>query len=86
MPTKEFALELISSPLTPKSHILISPMVFTRMFDGFTSEGFTMLRYTVKIASGVGNILWIIFINYLSNCFSLKLSRFREPVNPFKLN
>ena len=37
VPTKEFAMESISCPLTPKSHSLISPREFTRMFDGFTS-------------------------------------------------
>ena len=38
VPTNEFAMESISWPLTPKSHILISPLELTRMFDGFTSE------------------------------------------------
>ena len=37
VPTKELAKELISCPLTPKSHNLISPLEFTRMFDGLTS-------------------------------------------------
>lgn len=32
-------MELMSCPLTPKSHSLISPLELTRMFDGFTSEG-----------------------------------------------
>ena len=37
VPTKELAMELMSCPLTPKSQSLISPLEFTRMFDGFTS-------------------------------------------------
>ena len=38
VPTNDIAIESINWPLTPKSHILISPLVFTRMLDGFTSE------------------------------------------------
>ena len=38
VPTKVFAIELISSPETPKSHILISPLVFARMLDGLMSN------------------------------------------------
>ena len=37
VPTKEFAIESISCPLTPKSHNLISPLELTSMFEGFTS-------------------------------------------------
>lgn len=37
MPTKEFAIESINCPLTPKSHSFISPREFTKIFDGFTS-------------------------------------------------
>ena len=37
MPTKEFAIESINWPLTPKSHSFISPREFTKIFDGFTS-------------------------------------------------
>lgn len=37
MPTKVFAIELMSSPDTPKSHILISPFVFASTFDGLIS-------------------------------------------------
>ena len=37
VPTNEFAIESISCPLTPKSHILISPPEFSRMLDGLTS-------------------------------------------------
>lgn len=37
VPTNEFAIELISCPLTPKSHSLISPLELTRMLEGFTS-------------------------------------------------
>ena len=37
VPTKEFAIESINWPLTPKSHSLISPRELTNMFDGFTS-------------------------------------------------
>ena len=37
VPTKEFAMESINCPLTPKSHNLISPRELTKMFDGFTS-------------------------------------------------
>lgn len=38
VPTKELAVESINSPLTPKSHSLISPNEFTKIFDGFTSN------------------------------------------------
>lgn len=38
VPTKELAVESISSPLTPKSQSLISPSEFTKIFDGFTSN------------------------------------------------
>lgn len=38
VPTKELAIESINCPLTPKSHILISPLELTKMFDGFTSK------------------------------------------------
>ena len=37
VPTKEFAIESISWPLTPKSHSFISPRELTKMLDGFTS-------------------------------------------------
>lgn len=37
VPTKELAMELMSCPLTPKSHSFISPLELTRMLDGFTS-------------------------------------------------
>jgi hypothetical protein len=37
VPTKVFAMELMSSPETPKSQILISPLVFARMLDGLIS-------------------------------------------------
>lgn len=38
VPTNELAIELISWPLTPKSHNLISPRELTSTLDGFTSE------------------------------------------------
>jgi hypothetical protein len=37
VPTNVFAMELISSPETPKSQILIAPLELTRMFDGLIS-------------------------------------------------
>src|SRR6266550_6695083 len=37
VPTNVSAMELISSPETPKSHILISPCELHRMLDGFIS-------------------------------------------------
>lgn len=37
VPTKVFAIELINSPDTPKSQILISPAVLARIFDGLMS-------------------------------------------------
>jgi hypothetical protein len=37
VPTNVLAMELISSPDTPKSQILISPLVFARMLDGLMS-------------------------------------------------
>ena len=37
VPTKVFAIELMSSPETPKSQILISPLVFARMLEGLIS-------------------------------------------------
>ena len=37
VPTKDTATESISCPLTPKSQSLISPLVFTKIFDDFTS-------------------------------------------------
>jgi hypothetical protein len=37
VPTKVFAIELINSPETPKSQILISPLVFARIFEGLIS-------------------------------------------------
>lgn len=37
VPTKVSAIELISSPETPKSHNLICPFEFIKIFDGFTS-------------------------------------------------
>lgn len=37
VPTKVSAMELISSPETPKSQILISPLELTNMFDGLMS-------------------------------------------------
>ena len=36
--TNELAIELISLPLEPKSHCLISPLELTSMFEGFTSQ------------------------------------------------
>ena len=38
VPTKVFAIELMSSPDTPKSHSLICPRELTRMLDGFMSR------------------------------------------------
>ena len=38
-------MESISCPLTPKSHILISPREFTRMFEGFTSDTDRVVTY-----------------------------------------
>jgi hypothetical protein len=37
VPTKVLAIELMSSPDTPKSQILISPLVFARMLEGLMS-------------------------------------------------
>ena len=37
VPTKVFAIELMSSPETPKSQSLISPCELTRMLEGLTS-------------------------------------------------
>lgn len=37
VPTNEFAIESINCPETPKSHILISPALLTKMLLGFTS-------------------------------------------------
>ena len=37
VPTKVSAMELMSSPDTPKSHILICPFELKRMFDGLMS-------------------------------------------------
>ena len=37
VPTKELAMELMSCPLTPKSHSLISPLELTKILDGLTS-------------------------------------------------
>lgn len=37
VPTKVLAIELMSSPETPKSQILISPAVLTRMLEGLIS-------------------------------------------------
>jgi hypothetical protein len=37
VPTNVLATELISSPDTPKSQILISPFELTKMFDGLIS-------------------------------------------------
>lgn len=37
VPTKVFAIELMSSPETPKSQILISPFVFAKMLEGLIS-------------------------------------------------
>ena len=39
VPTKVSAIELINSPDTPKSHILICPFELHRMFDGLISGG-----------------------------------------------
>lgn len=39
MPTNVSAMELISSPDTPKSQILICPCELTSMLEGLTSEG-----------------------------------------------
>ncbi len=43
VPTKVSAIELMSSPETPKSHILISPAELHRIFDGLMSNE-TMIR------------------------------------------
>lgn len=37
VPTNVLAIELISSPDTPKSQILISPLLLARMLDGLMS-------------------------------------------------
>ena len=42
VPTNELAMESMSIPDTPKSHSLISPLLFTSMFEGLTSENFTL--------------------------------------------
>lgn len=38
VPTNVFAMELMSSPETPKSQSLMSPSEFNRIFDGLMSE------------------------------------------------
>lgn len=38
VPTKVSAMELISSPETPKSHSLMPPLELTRMLDGLISR------------------------------------------------
>lgn len=38
VPTKELAMELISSPETPKSQSLISPQELRRILEGFISR------------------------------------------------
>jgi hypothetical protein len=38
VPTNVLAMELMSSPETPKSQILISPSVLAKMLEGFISE------------------------------------------------
>ncbi len=38
VPTKVLAIELMSSPETPKSHILISPAVLARILEGLMSD------------------------------------------------
>ena len=43
----EFAIELISCTLTPRSHSLISPLLLMSMFDGFTSATGKMLENSV---------------------------------------
>ena len=35
VPTNEFAIESINCTLTPKSQILISPLEFIKMLDGY---------------------------------------------------
>ena len=40
VPTKVLAIELISSPETPKSQILMSPAVLARMLEGLMSVVF----------------------------------------------
>lgn len=39
VPTKVSAIELINSPDTPKSHILICPFELHRMLEGLISGG-----------------------------------------------
>lgn len=47
VPTKVFAIELISSPETPKSQILISPLVFARILEGLMSD--SQLAHETKL-------------------------------------
>lgn len=52
MPTKEFAIESISCPLTPKSQSLISPLEFTKMLDGLTSGKNEQIVYIYNRENG----------------------------------
>ena len=46
VPTNVSAIELISSPDTPKSQILISPLELHRIFEGLMSaSGISKIRY-----------------------------------------
>ena len=66
VPTNELAIESISCPLTPKSHILISPREFTRMFDGFTSETNTH-QVSAPLLHILGKLVLIILLSYQSH-------------------
>jgi hypothetical protein len=45
VPTKVSAMELMSSPETPKSQILISPCELTSIFDGLMSKKLGQIGY-----------------------------------------
>jgi len=52
VPTNVFAIELISSPETPKSQILISPLVFAKMLEGLIStDQLESLKGSCKLTS-----------------------------------
>ena len=47
VPTNVSAMELMSSPETPKSHILISPLELQRMLEGLISTGKTQTMWFI---------------------------------------
>ena len=71
VPTKELAMELMSCPLTPKSHSLISPLEFTRMLDGFTS---VRERCVCVWWRGGGCVQNKMVVHAMSHPFSIKWS------------